>query len=103
MKLRGWTVAIVGAAILTRASAADKDPVAAGESHYYGGDLGSEKYSPLEQINTRNIQNLKVAWRHPGIDPQILETYPKLKISNNLRSTPLLIQGVLYVSNGVGF
>ena len=103
MKLRGWTVATVGAAaILMCASAADKDAVAAGESHYYGGDLGNAKYSPLDQINIRNIQNLKVAWRHPGIDPQILQTYPKLKVSNNLRSTPLLIQGVLYVSNGVG-
>ena len=103
MKLRGSIVATVGAAaILACANAADKNPVAAGESHYYGGDLGNEKYSPLDQINVRNIQNLKVAWRHPGIDPQILQTYPKLKVSNNLRSTPLLIQGVLYVSNGVG-
>jgi len=73
-----------------------------GESAYYGGDLGAEKYSPLDQINTRNIQSLKVAWRHAGVDPQILQTYPKLKVSNNLRSTPLMIKGVLYVSNGLG-
>ena len=84
-------------------AAADKEPaIAPGESHFYGGDLGSEKYSPLDQINPRNVQSLRIAWRHPGVDPAILQNYPKLKVSNNLRSTPLMIDGVLYVSNGVG-
>ena len=103
MKRRRWAGAVIAvSAILTCTSAADKDSMAAGESHYYGGDLGGGKYSPLDQINVRNIQNLKIAWRHAGIDPQILQTYPKLKVSNNLRSTPLLIHGVLYVSNVIG-
>ena len=34
-----------------------------GEWRYYGGDSGSTKYSPLEQINTGNVDKLKIAWR----------------------------------------
>ncbi len=34
-----------------------------GESRYWGGDEGSSRYSPLDQINARNVANLEVAWR----------------------------------------
>ena len=33
-----------------------------GEWRVYGGDEGSTRYSPLDQINRDNIKNLKVAW-----------------------------------------
>src|SRR5262245_28198964 len=33
-----------------------------GEWRYYGGDLGSRKYSPLDQINKDNAPKLKIAW-----------------------------------------
>ena len=104
MKLRQIAAGILGmTAALSLAAAADKDPGASpGESLYYGGDEGAKHYSPLDQITASNVQNLKVAWRHAGVDPKIVETYPKLKISNNLRSTPLMIHGTLYVSNGIG-
>ncbi len=29
----------------------------------YGGSLAAQHYSPLEQINARNVKDLKVAWR----------------------------------------
>ena len=31
---------------------------AKGEWHYYGGDAGNSKYSPLDQINARNVNCL---------------------------------------------
>src|ERR1044071_1990529 len=34
-----------------------------GEWHSYGGDLGSTRYSPLDQINASNFSKLEVAWR----------------------------------------
>jgi len=34
-----------------------------GEWRTYGGDLGSTRYSPLDQINAQNFNKLEVAWR----------------------------------------
>ena len=33
-----------------------------GEWRAYGGDEGSTRYSPLDQINRDNVKNLQVAW-----------------------------------------
>ena len=33
-----------------------------GEWSYYGGDAGSTKYAPLDQINGDNFNDLEVAW-----------------------------------------
>jgi quinoprotein glucose dehydrogenase len=34
-----------------------------GEWRNYGGDLGSTRYAPLDQINASNFNKLEVAWR----------------------------------------
>jgi quinoprotein glucose dehydrogenase len=34
-----------------------------GEWRSYGGDTGSTRYSPLDQINASNFNTLEVAWR----------------------------------------
>ena len=34
-----------------------------GEWPTYGGDLGNTRYSPLDQINASNFNNLEIAWR----------------------------------------
>ena len=59
----------------------------------YGGDLASTRYSPADQINGGNFNDLEVAWR--------------LRTSNfgptpetNLQSTPLMVGGVLYTTAG---
>ena len=41
---------------------------ASGEWPTYGGDLGSTKYSPLEQINAENFGDLEIAWRWRSAD-----------------------------------
>ena len=74
----------------------------AGESHFFGSDAGASKYWPFDQINATNVQSLKIAWRRPALDPKILKDTPELKVSNNLRATPIMAGGVLYSSNAVG-
>jgi quinoprotein glucose dehydrogenase len=66
------------------------------------GDNGATKYSPLDQINKANVTRLKVAWRRPQAPPEILAATPDLRLNNNFRSTPIMVDGVLYASNGLG-
>ena len=64
-----------------------------GEWPHWGADLGSSKYSSLDQINRDNVKNLRVAWRWKsenfGPRPQ-----------NNMEATPLMVGGVLYTTAG---
>jgi quinoprotein glucose dehydrogenase len=83
------------------ASAAN-DGQTVGEWRYYSGDLASTKYSPLDQINRSNVSRLRIAWRRPQIAADFTKTNPAARLSNNYRSTPLMINGVLYATNAVG-
>jgi quinoprotein glucose dehydrogenase len=73
-----------------------------GEWRAYGGDRGSTKYAPLDQINGSNVNRLRIAWRRPAVDAQVLARDPELRVPNNFRVTPLMVNGVLYTPNGVG-
>ena len=64
-----------------------------GEWPTYGGDLGSTRYAPLDQINAGNFGKLQVAWR---FKTDILGARPDF----NLQTTPLMINGVLYATAG---
>jgi len=64
-----------------------------GEWRTYGGDLGSTRYAPLDQIDRSNFSKLQVAWR---FKTEILGTRPDY----NLQTTPLMIKGVLYATAG---
>lgn len=59
----------------------------------YGGDLGSTRYSPLDQIDASNVGELEIAWqwsaRNFGPVPE-----------NNYRTTPIMVGGVLYATAG---
>ena len=72
-----------------------------GEWRSYGGDLGSTKYSPLDQIDATNFAQLRIAWRWPSVDGSLdldalRERIPRLSI-RGLQATPLMIDGVLYL------
>ena len=67
-----------------------------GSSHYF------QRYSPAAQINSGNVSDLEIVWRRPAVDESITSAYPRLRVSGNLRATPIFINGVLYSSNGVG-
>ena len=64
-------------------------------------DNAATKYSPLDQINRANVGKLKVAWRRSQTPPDI-PLSPALRPNNNFRSTPIMVDGVLYASNGLG-
>jgi len=64
-----------------------------GEWPTYGGDLGSTRYSPLDQINASNFNKLEVAWR---FKTDSLGPRPEFQYE----STPLMVHGVIYVTAG---
>ena len=61
---------------------------------YYAGNLSSQRYSPLDQINRDNVGKLEIAWRF-----QTGNYGPKPEARNE--ATPLVIGGVLYTTVGV--
>ena len=91
----------IAAAILVGTGA--QQTAAPGEWRSYNGDLGSTKYSSLDQINVSNVKNLKIVWRRPAVDPELTQKYPKLTATNYYRATPLIADGQLYMQNGLGF
>jgi len=64
-----------------------------GEWRTYGGDLASTRYAPLDQINRDNFKDLRVAWR---LRTDNLGPRPDF----NLQTTPLMVNGVLYLTAG---
>ena len=98
-----WTLAGVGVAVVvSTAIATAQQGARGGEWSRYGGDAGTTKYSPLDQIDKANASRLRIAWRRPAVDPSITSKDPKLTYSGNFRATPLMVGGVLYSPNGVG-
>lgn len=97
--------AVLGASLVFFAAgnlALAQQGAADGQWPYYAGDIGSTKYSPLDQINSGNVTRLRIAWRRPAVDQTILDRVPNLSVTKNLTSTPLMVDGILYSSNGVG-
>lgn len=83
-----WSTAVAGAAafVVTLSSAgpaaAEADPADWPEYHRTSNGW---RYSPLEQIDTGNVGQLKVAWIHQVGD-----------IQNGLQATPIIQDGVVY-------
>ena len=73
-----------------------------GEWHVHGGDSGYTRYSSLDQINTDTVGGLDIAWRRSSVDASLIQQWPDLQYSNQLRSTPIMVDGILYASNGIG-
>jgi quinoprotein glucose dehydrogenase len=64
-----------------------------GEWPVFGGDGGSTRYSPLDQINRNNVRNLQVAWTFKT-DSLVTTPVPTSEV------TPLMVKGVLYITVG---
>ena len=73
-----------------------------GQWRAHAADNGATKYSPLDQIDAGNVDRLQVAWTRPTVDQSILDVVPNLGYSNANRSTPLMVDGVVYAPNAVG-
>jgi quinoprotein glucose dehydrogenase len=99
MMARGLTA---GAMLLVSVTVGANDAwLAKGEWRFYSGDNAARKYSPLDQIRRDNVSQLRIAWRRPHLDASLISGTPP-RLSNNFRSTPLMVDGVLYASNAVG-
>jgi quinoprotein glucose dehydrogenase len=76
-----------------------------GEWRSYGGDLGSTKYSPLDQIDAANFSDLRLAWRWQTADASldmesIREQVPRIQF-RMFQASPLMVDGVLYISTAL--
>jgi quinoprotein glucose dehydrogenase len=66
---------------------------AKGDWPYYTADVKGSRYSPLDQINAGNFNQLEVAWRFKTDN---LGTRPEFK----LEGTPLAVNGIIYATGG---
>ncbi|HYL38977.1 MAG TPA: pyrroloquinoline quinone-dependent dehydrogenase [Bryobacteraceae bacterium] len=116
---------LAGATVLP-AQNANPPTTSRGEWSTYGGDLGSSKYSPLDQINRENFSGLRIAWRAKTPDAWLSLTIPgggewaappndifaELKridpkrwrdgaapFVGNFKASPLMVGGVLYLNS----
>ena len=64
-----------------------------GEWRYWGADAGSTRWSPLDQINADNFDQLEVAWVWRG------DNYGRTA-DGVMRSTPIYADGILYTVAG---
>ena len=74
-----------------------------GEWSTYGGDAASTKYSPLDQIDRRNVKQLKVVWRWESPDNALVASHrrelPILPAA--FKATPVMVNGVLYIKTSM--
>jgi len=82
-------IAIVMAGLPASAQYGAKD----GEWRFYGGDAGTTKYSPLDQVNATNVKDLKIVWEWKS---QNFGRRPDFK----WEVTPLMAGGVLHFTAG---
>lgn len=67
--------------------------VPAGEWHQYGRTPFGQRYSPLDQINTENVNTLKVAWQYQTGDVKLPDDVGE----TTYQVTPLKIGDTLYM------
>lgn len=86
----GAVLAMAGALLLgwSHPAQSQRKGTENGEWHYWGGDEGSSRYSPLDQINAENVANLEVVWRwkaaNYGPAPDFIYRATPLKVGDKL-------------------
>ena len=72
------------------------------EWRYFGGDKSHTRYSSLDQINMGNVASLQIVWRRPGYSESLKQAFPQQLIRSYLKSTPIIVDGVLYTQGADG-
>ena len=86
-----WTT--VALALAVTVVAAQEPGTEDGEWRYQSADAGGTRFSPVDQIDAGNFNDLEVAWR---LKTDSFGNRPEFK----LEGTPLMINGVLYTTAG---
>jgi glucose dehydrogenase len=93
--MRVLTISILATGIACVAGAQSDWPI-------YGHDPGGLQYSPLKEIDTKNVTKLQVAWTYDTRPPAVpasegaeAKPAPRNRAS---QATPLMVGGVLYLS-----
>ena len=99
-----------------------------GEWRSYSGNIASQKYSPLDQIDAGNFSDLEIAWRWRSVDAMVSRTMPDgsewwapldaiveslvadtpnlyrsghLPRAGGMAATPLMVGGVVYLNTAL--
>jgi glucose dehydrogenase len=102
MKMRTFLSALFAGLLCSTVLLAQRG-APSGQWPTYGGDPGSTKYAPLEQINRQNVKGLRVVWRWGSPDDEIVttnrRTLPMLPAA--FKATPIMANGVLYIKTSL--
>jgi quinoprotein glucose dehydrogenase len=93
LTLAGSSLPLTGSRSQSKSGNAVADGTKHGEWPSYTGDVRGSRYSPLDQINAENFNDLEVAWR---FKTDGLGTRPEFK----LEGTPLMVGRTLYTTAG---
>jgi quinoprotein glucose dehydrogenase len=95
-----YLVALITTAITSAAVAQNVDWPS------YGGDNGSRKYVPFDQIDADNVGQLAAIWSWDSVDnatvTQNLADGNSRAVPASYKATPIVIDGVMYVSTSFG-
>jgi quinoprotein glucose dehydrogenase len=86
--------------VVTSASIEAQQGAKKGEWRFYGGDNGSTKYSPLDQINQENVAQLRIAWTWDSPD-LLLQKENRALRAFAFETTPIMVNGTLYTSTSL--
>lgn len=92
MRVKIKNIVLAFATMITAAQAGALDTMT-GEWPYYTGDIKGSRYSPLDQINADNFEDLELAW---SFTTKNLGSRAEYK----LEVTPLMVGGVVYATAG---
>jgi quinoprotein glucose dehydrogenase len=93
-------------ALLVAVAACEMSPPAtvidAGDWPHYARDLAATKYSPLDQIDASNVENLEIAWVWESVDSDLPGRFPGTEVNPNYQVTPIKVGERLYASTNMG-
>ena len=105
MSVMPMTAAMVAMLLAGASRAAAQAPDPGEDWPSYGGTNWSQKYSPLDQIAGANFGELEIAWTWESADIALIESLQRRYLppldANGLKATPLVVNGVMYLSTGL--
>jgi quinoprotein glucose dehydrogenase len=89
-------ICLLAGILLCSAAANGQSTSGTGGWPSFGGNVGCQRYAPLDQITAENFDKLELAWRWDSADMKLKEKNPALR-PGFFKCTPLFVDGVLYV------